>query len=172
MRTRSRSASRTPELRPRVVGMTSPRYRTVPGSTDLQVAELPALEVPVFCRVRRAATPVVRQMLNIAPCHDPEYALREVTRDATEYYLREGESPGRWWGAGATALGLAGEVVAGALRDLFAGKHPNTGEYLISARGSSVRANARGAGADVDAAAAAALLGLSVEGVRARLRAG
>ncbi len=110
-------------------------------------------------------------MLNIAPCHDPEYALREVTRDASEYYLREGEAPGRWWGAGATALGLGGEVDAGALRDLFAGKHPTTGEYLISARGSSARANARGADADLDAAAAAALLGLSVEGVRARLRA-
>lgn len=111
-------------------------------------------------------------MLNIAPCHDPEYALREVTRDASEYYLREGESPGGWWGAGATALGLAGEVDAGALRDLFAGKHPNTGEYLISARGSSARANARLADADFDAAAAAALLGLSVEGARSRLRAG
>jgi conjugative relaxase-like TrwC/TraI family protein len=111
-------------------------------------------------------------MLNIAPCHDPEYALREVTRDASEYYLREGESPGRWWGAGATALGLGGEVDAAALRDLFAGKHPHTGEYLISARGSSARANARVAEADLDAAAAAALLGLSVEGVRSRLRAG
>ncbi|MEO6627656.1 MAG: relaxase domain-containing protein [Aquihabitans sp.] len=73
-------------------------------------------------------------MLNIAPCHDPEYALREVTRDASEYYLREGESPGQWWGYGATALGLGGEVDAAALRDLFAGLHPNTGEYLVSAR--------------------------------------
>jgi hypothetical protein len=111
-------------------------------------------------------------MLNIAPCHDPAYALREVTRDATEYYLREGESPGQWWGAGATTLGLAGEVDGDALRDLFEGKHPNTGQYLISARGSSARANARSAEADLDTAAAAARLGLSVEGVRARLRAG
>ena len=111
-------------------------------------------------------------MLNIAPCHDPEYALREVARDASEYYLREGEAPGRWWGAGATALGLGGEVDAGALRDLFAGKHPGTGAYLISARGSSARANARLAEGDLDSAAAAALLGMSVEGVRARLRTG
>lgn len=111
-------------------------------------------------------------MLNVAPCHDPEYALREVTRDASEYYLREGEAPGRWWGDGATALGLAGEVDAAALRDLFAGKHPNTGVYLISARGSSARANARLGDGDLDIAAAAARLGLSVEGVRARLRAG
>ncbi len=49
---------------------------------------------------------------------------------------------------------------------------PHTGAYLISARGSSARANARVADADLDAAAAAALLGLSVDGVRARLRAG
>jgi len=111
-------------------------------------------------------------MLNVAPCHDPEYALREVTRDASEYYLREGEAPGRWWGDGATALGLAGDVDATALRDLFAGKHPDTGEYLISARGSSARAIARSNDDDMDTAAAAARLGLSVEGVRTRLRAG
>lgn len=78
----------------------------------------------------------------------------------------------RWWGDGAAALGLPGEVDATALRDLFAGKHPNTGAYLISARGSSARASSRAEEADLDAAAAAARLGLGVEGVRAWLRAG
>ncbi|MCA1674644.1 MAG: relaxase domain-containing protein, partial [Actinobacteria bacterium] len=111
-------------------------------------------------------------MLNIAPCHDPEYTLRDVTHDPTAYYLREGEAPGRWWGAHATALGLGGEVDPADLRDLFAGRHPRSGAYLIPARGSSPRSNDRQVRADLDTAAAAGELGLSVEGVRARLRAG
>lgn len=111
-------------------------------------------------------------MLNVAPCHDPEYALREVTRDQSEYYLRQGEPPGRWWGAGADAMGLRGEVEADALRALLAGRHPATGEWLVAARGSSARAATRRAVADLDTTAAAARLGLSVEGVRHRLRTG
>lgn len=83
-----------------------------------------------------------------------------------------GRGAGAVVGGGRHALGRDGEVDAGAARDLFAGKHPHSGEYLIPARGSSARANARSAESDLDTAAAAALLGLSVEGVRARLRAG
>ncbi|MGH9154044.1 MAG: hypothetical protein ACRD03_17035 [Acidimicrobiales bacterium] len=46
-------------------------------------------------------------------------------------------SPGRWdWPARSTPA---------ALRALFCGKHPRTGTYLASARGSSARAGARAA---------------------------
>ena len=63
-------------------------------------------------------------MLNVATCHDPEYPLAEVTEDATAYYLREGEAPGRWAGTGAAAMGLAGQVDPADLRDLFAARTP------------------------------------------------
>src|SRR5207302_760029 len=99
--------------------------------------------------------------IDLASLHDPDYHLREVTHDPSAYYLRQGEAPGRWRGRGATALGLQGEVQPQALRDLFEGKHPITGEYLISARGSSARANARDRERHVDAQAAATELGLS-----------
>ena len=111
-------------------------------------------------------------VLNLEPCHDPHYHLKEVTHDATAYYLREGEAPGVWRGAGAEALGLAGQVTQQALLDLFHGKNPADGAYLISARGSASRASTRSEERELDVAAAAARLGLSTEGVRARLRSG
>ncbi|MDQ3573474.1 MAG: relaxase domain-containing protein [Actinomycetota bacterium] len=111
-------------------------------------------------------------MLNVATCHDPEYPLAEVTHDATDYYLRQGEAPGRWAGAGAATLGLAGEVDPQALRDLFAGKDPATGRYLTSARGSSARAAARHGEVLLDVPAVAALLGASTARVRSFLRSG
>jgi len=114
----------------------------------------------------------VTAVFNIAPCRDPAYHLTEVTQDATDYYLREGEAPGRWVGSGAVALGLAGEVSPEDLQSLFAGKHPNTGEYLISARGSAARSGARRAEATFDVGAAAARLAISEEAVRTRLRSG
>jgi conjugative relaxase-like TrwC/TraI family protein len=111
-------------------------------------------------------------VLNLEPCHDPHYHLEEVTHDATAYYLREGEAPGVWRGSGAVALGLAGEVTPQALHDLFQGKNPADGTFLISARGSASRASARAAEASLDVAAVAARLDLSQEAVRARLRSG
>ena len=111
-------------------------------------------------------------MINVAPLHDVDYHLREVTHDPAAYYLREGEAPGFWRGAGAATLGLAGEVTAQALHDLCTGKDPTTGRYLTTARGSSARAEARRRGALLDTRATAAALGLTEAAVRTRLRAG
>ena len=108
----------------------------------------------------------------MSPCFDPDYPFREVTRDPTDYYLRKGEAPGRWTSEGARALGLAGEVSPAALRALFCGKHPSTGEYLATARGSSARATARASEGHVDVAAAAARLDRPVAAVRTLLRSG
>ncbi|MEO6120639.1 MAG: MobF family relaxase, partial [Acidimicrobiales bacterium] len=111
-------------------------------------------------------------MINISPCFDPDYPFKEVTRDASDYYLRKGEAPGFWTGDGARALGLAGEVSPAALRALFCGKHPSTGEYLATARGSSARAAVRSGERHLDVAAAAARLDRPAAAVRAMLRAG
>jgi len=114
----------------------------------------------------------VLSVIDVAALHDPDYHLREVTHDPSAYYLRQGEAPGRWRGLGAAALGLQGEVQPQALHDIFDGKNPATGEYLISARGSSARANARDQERHVDVKAAAATLGLSESRVRGLLREG
>jgi hypothetical protein len=43
-----------------------------------------------------------------------EYYIRELATDHQEYLSGHGESPGRWYGAGASGLGLQGEAsVAG-----------------------------------------------------------
>ncbi|MBW3613925.1 MAG: relaxase domain-containing protein [Actinobacteria bacterium] len=112
------------------------------------------------------------RMINVASLHDADYHLSEVTQDPSAYYLRKGEAPGRWRGEGARALGLQGEVVPQALRDLFEGKHPATGEYLISARGSAARASARDRERWHDVAAVAAQLNLAEAKARQQLRRG
>lgn len=111
-------------------------------------------------------------MADLAVLVDPNYPLREITHDATDYYLRKGEAPGRWTGSGAALLGLTGEVLPQELHDLFAGKDPRTGRYLTPARGSSARAAARAGGEAMDVAAAAARLGISADAVRRRLQKG
>jgi conjugative relaxase-like TrwC/TraI family protein len=59
------------------------------------------------------------------------YYEREVTRGRENYYTGPGREPGRWIGAGAEQLGLAGEVTAEQLGRLFdQGCHPLTGEVL------------------------------------------
>src|SRR5829696_8376358 len=39
-----------------------------------------------------------------------EYYTRELATDHEQYLSGHGESPGRWYGAGATSLGLEGEA--------------------------------------------------------------
>lgn len=51
-----------------------------------------------------------------------------LSRD--DYYAGRGESPGRWYGSGAAALGLRGVVAEGSLEALIDGRHPLTGERL------------------------------------------
>ena len=52
-------------------------------------------------------------MLTISPGHSVKYLTREVAQGRENYYtgaVSEGEPPGRWYGAGAEALGLTGLV--------------------------------------------------------------
>ncbi|MEJ7584211.1 MAG: MobF family relaxase [Acidimicrobiales bacterium] len=47
-----------------------------------------------------------------------------------DYYLDPDEPPGRWWGGGREALGLAGTVGGEDLRALLDGRHPESGDRL------------------------------------------
>ena len=59
-----------------------------------------------------------------------EYYTRELATDHEEYLSGHGESPGRWYGAGATILGLEGEASPARFQAMFEGHHPTTGELL------------------------------------------
>jgi conjugative relaxase-like TrwC/TraI family protein len=58
------------------------------------------------------------------------YYTRELATDHEEYLSGHGESPGRWYGAGATSLGLQGEASPAGFQAMFEGRHPTTGEFL------------------------------------------
>jgi conjugative relaxase-like TrwC/TraI family protein len=64
-----------------------------------------------------------------------EYYTRELVSDHEQYLSGHGESPGRWYGAGATSLGLHGEASVGGFQRMFEGRHPDTGELLGRAHG-------------------------------------
>ena len=59
-----------------------------------------------------------------------EYYTRELATDHEQYLSGHGESPGRWYGAGATALGLQGEASVAGFQAMFEGRDPTTGELL------------------------------------------
>jgi conjugative relaxase-like TrwC/TraI family protein len=59
-----------------------------------------------------------------------DYYLRELATDHETYLSGHGESPGRWYGAGAARLGLEGEASPVGFRRMFEGRHPDTGELL------------------------------------------
>ena len=66
--------------------------------------------------------------------------LGPAPRDAVvAYYADSIEGPGQWWGSGAALLGLAGTVAGEDLRQVLSGRHPVSGERLVSARGSAGR---------------------------------
>jgi conjugative relaxase-like TrwC/TraI family protein len=59
-----------------------------------------------------------------------EYYTRELATDHEQYLSGHGESPGRWYGAGATSLGLQGEASPAGFQRMFEGRRPDTGEFL------------------------------------------
>jgi hypothetical protein len=59
-----------------------------------------------------------------------EYYTRELATDHQAYLSGHGESPGRWYGAGAATLGLEGEASPAGFRRMFEGRHPTTGQLL------------------------------------------
>jgi conjugative relaxase-like TrwC/TraI family protein len=58
------------------------------------------------------------------------YYTRELAENHEEYLSGHGESPGRWYGAGATSLGLQGEASPAGFQAMFEGRDPTTGELL------------------------------------------
>jgi TrwC relaxase len=59
-----------------------------------------------------------------------EYYTRELATDHEQYLSGHGESPGRWYGAGARSLGLQGEASVAGFQAIFEGRDPTTGELL------------------------------------------
>jgi conjugative relaxase-like TrwC/TraI family protein len=59
-----------------------------------------------------------------------EYYTRELATDHEAYLSGHGESPGRWYGAGASSLGLRGEASVAGFQAMFEGRDPTTGELL------------------------------------------
>jgi len=59
-----------------------------------------------------------------------EYYTRELATDHEAYLSGHGESPGRWYGAGAMTLGLKGEASPAGFQAMFEGQDPTTGELL------------------------------------------
>ncbi len=64
-----------------------------------------------------------------------EYYTRDLASDHQEYLSGHGESPGRWYGAGAASLGQEGEASVEGFQRMFEGRHPATGELLGRAHG-------------------------------------
>lgn len=59
-----------------------------------------------------------------------DYYVREVANNREEYLTGHGESPGRWLGQGAAALGQQGTASTEAFVRMFHGRHPQTGQLL------------------------------------------
>jgi conjugative relaxase-like TrwC/TraI family protein len=66
-----------------------------------------------------------------------EYYTRELATDHEAYLSGHGESPGRWYGAAASSLGLQGEASVAGFQAMFEGRHPDTGELLGRPHGRS-----------------------------------
>jgi conjugative relaxase-like TrwC/TraI family protein len=64
-----------------------------------------------------------------------DYYVREVAQNREEYLSGHGESPGRWLGRGAAALGQQGTASTEAFVRVFHGRHPDTGQLLGRAHG-------------------------------------
>ncbi len=71
-------------------------------------------------------------MVTVKPIVSAEYYLNKVALEKHDYYIGNGEGPGRWTGEYAQQLGLSGEVIAEQFKALCEAipKHPETGESL------------------------------------------
>jgi conjugative relaxase-like TrwC/TraI family protein len=78
------------------------------------------------------------------PGQVPELPVLDATGGLVGYYADSVEGPGRWLGRGITGMRLEGIVDAEAFRRVLLGRHAVTGEQLVGARGSAVRAEQAG----------------------------
>jgi conjugative relaxase-like TrwC/TraI family protein len=110
-----------------------------------------------------------------------EYYVGEIATSAEDYYTGRGEAKGRWAGSLRDVLGLHGEVDAEDFRAVLGGRHPQSGEMLITSQGSAARAALKRGDrpvaaseleAVVDTARAAAHLGVSHQYVRQLVKTG
>ncbi len=69
------------------------------------------------------------------------YQLSGVAQSLDDYYTGAGEAAGRWIGAGAERLGLAGEIAPDDLRAVLAGMAPGSGG--LTPNGDTIRSHAR-----------------------------
>jgi len=88
----------------------------------------------------------------IHPSSLPELPRPDGTTGIVGYYADSVEGPGRWLGRGIAGMRLGGEVHPEQFRRVLLGQHAVTGEQLVGACGSAVRAE--GAGRDEAAVAA------------------
>lgn len=87
--------------------------------------------------------PFAGQVLSIAKLRvgQEAYQLSGVAQSLDDYYTGAGEATGRWIGAGAERLGLAGEVVPDDLRAVLAGMAPGSGG--LTPNGETIRPHPR-----------------------------
>jgi hypothetical protein len=71
-------------------------------------------------------------VLNVVALTNGEYLISSVALGVEEYYLGLGEAPGTWDGGWGARLGVSGEVQADELRPLIGGRHPVTGDELMT----------------------------------------
>jgi TrwC relaxase len=62
------------------------------------------------------------------------YYTRELATDHEQYLSGHGESPGRWYGAGASSLGLQGEASPAGFQAMFEGRDPTRAIALSAGR--------------------------------------
>jgi conjugative relaxase-like TrwC/TraI family protein len=80
-------------------------------------------------RVARVGRSMVADIAKLSVGRE-DYYVREVANNREEYLSGHGESPGRWLGRGAQALGQEGIASTEAFVRVFHGRHPDTGELL------------------------------------------
>jgi hypothetical protein len=72
---------------------------------------------------------VVADIAKLTVGREAYYTL-ELATDHEAYLSGHGESPGRWYGVGASSLGLQGEASVAGFQAMFEGRDPTTGELL------------------------------------------
>ena len=105
--------------------------------------------------LRAAGTAVANMIDYYAGLAEDQQRRDGTSRGPVDYYLDPDEPPGRWWGGGCHAVGLAGEVEADQLRTMLEARHPGTGRKL--GRGFGDR-SARGFDATFSAAKSVSVL--------------
>ena len=72
---------------------------------------------------------VVADIAKLSVGREESYT-RELATDHEQYLSGQGESPGRWYGAGASGLGLESEASVAGFQAMFEGRDPTTSELL------------------------------------------